>query len=118
MRSSVAAASRARRPSSSHSTTGVPANGTASAITNSSCRRGITLAPGMWLLLYSPASLTSIRANGDVPSSAFASASGAIVPAMDALRLDAARRVTAGERDRLLLDDLDLGAIGRLEKAH
>src|SRR5882762_3139923 len=26
------------------------------------------LAPGIWLLLYSPASLTSIRANGAVPS--------------------------------------------------
>src|SRR2546428_571319 len=68
MRSMVAAASPARRPSSSHTTTCVPLNGTACGTRNSSCRRAIRLAPGMWLLLYSPASLTSISAKGALPS--------------------------------------------------
>jgi hypothetical protein len=56
--------------------------GTACGSWNSSCRRAIRLAPGMWLLLYSPASLTSIRANGSLPASRLLSAAGAIVPAM------------------------------------
>ena len=45
----------------------------------------------MWLLLYSPASLTSIRANGAVPSSRLLSAAGAILAAMG-LYLRAMRR--------------------------
>ena len=49
------------------------------------------LEPGMWLLLYSPASLTSIRANGVLPSSRLLSDAGAIVAAM-ALYLRAIRR--------------------------
>ena len=36
----------------------------------------------MWLLLYSPASLTSIRANGSLPVSRLLSAAGAIVAAI------------------------------------
>ena len=92
MRSSVAAASPARRPSSSHTTTRVPLKGTACGIWSSSCRRAIRLAPGMWLLLYSPASLTSIRANGAVPSKRPLSASGAILPAIG-LYLRAMRRL-------------------------
>src|SRR5437667_11100397 len=82
MRSSVAAASPARRPSSSHTTTRVPLKGTACGIWSSSCRRAMRLEPGMWLLLYSPASLTSIRANGVLPSSRLLSDAGAIVVAM------------------------------------
>ena len=42
----------------------------------------VRLAPGMWLLLYSPASLTSIRANGSLPASRLLSAAGVIVVAM------------------------------------
>src|SRR5215475_10359701 len=67
MLSTVAAASRARRPSSSQSTTRTPLKGTACGMAYSSCRRAIRLAPGMWLLLYSPASRTSMSANGARP---------------------------------------------------
>ena len=47
MRSRVAAASPARRPSSSQRTTRAPVNGTACGITNSSWRRAMRLAPPM-----------------------------------------------------------------------
>ena len=62
MRSRVAAARRARRPSSSHTTIPVARHGTRPAMRNSSCRRGTRLAPGMCESLYSPASRTSMRA--------------------------------------------------------
>src|SRR5204862_4367747 len=90
MRSTVAAASRARRPSSSHRTMGVSGNGTACGMASSSCRRAIELAPAMWLLLYSPASRTSINANGALPSSSASSALGVIVTAMGPSRVDSA----------------------------
>src|SRR5687768_15510569 len=82
MRSALAAANRARRPSSSHRTTCVPLYGTAWGNEHSNCRRLIRLAPGIWLLLYSPASLTSIRANEELPSSRPLRASGVIVSAI------------------------------------
>jgi len=66
--------------------------GTAGGTRYSSCRRAIRLAPGMWLALYSPASLTSIRANGSLPSSRLLSDAGAIVAAMGAY-LRAMRRL-------------------------
>ena len=61
--SRVAAASLALRPSSSQTTIWELLNGTASAIWDSSIRRGMELESGMWELLYSPASRTSINAN-------------------------------------------------------
>ena len=81
-RSTEAAASCARRPSSSHSTTCVSVSGTAGLIESSSWRRAMRLAPGIWLLLYSPASLTSIRANGAAPSRRPFNACAAIFSAM------------------------------------
>src|SRR5262249_43907409 len=74
MRSTVSAARGALRPSSSQRTTGVLGCGTAWRIRNSSWRRAIGLAPGMWLLLYSPASRISISAKGARPSRRFLSA--------------------------------------------
>src|SRR4029450_9140469 len=76
MRSRVAAARLARRPSASHSTTRVFCTGTAVDIWNSKCRLRMRLESEMWVVLYSPGSRTSIRANGDCPASRLASAAG------------------------------------------
>src|SRR5713101_2221156 len=62
MRSRVAAASVARRPSSSQTTTRVPWYGTRRRIRNSNSRRGTRLVSGICVLLYSPGSRTSMQA--------------------------------------------------------
>src|SRR3989454_9825360 len=106
MRSTVATASPARRPSSSHATTWVPLNGTAGGTRNSSCRRAIRLAPGMWLLLYSPASLTSISAKGALPSRRPLSVWGAILSVIVLPPRDEA------PEHRAVLEAVALGVLG------
>ena len=77
----MAAASRARRPSFVATTTRAPLKGTACGSRNSVFAVGSARA-GMWLLLYSPASLTSIKANDVPPFRRASSAAGPIVSAM------------------------------------
>src|SRR5688572_20627655 len=82
MCSSVRAASAARRPLSSHSTTWTPRNGTSRPMRDSSWRRGTEADPGICARLYSPCSRTSISASAAPVSSRWASVAGAISRAM------------------------------------
>src|SRR4029453_7340746 len=83
--SRVAAAGGARRPSSPHTITGVPANGTRRVMRYSSWRRGTRLAPGMCASLYSPGSRTSMRAHVPCASSKDFRATAVIFSGMSGL---------------------------------
>src|SRR5262245_31331894 len=121
MRSRVRAASAARRPLSSQTTTCTPRNGTSRPMRSSSSRRGTELAPGMCARLYSPCSRTSISARAEPMSSRWARVAGAIsrgmgapstvvVLAEDVGRDGAGREVVAAplEADEVAPVDVDL----------
>src|SRR5882724_9472022 len=85
IRSRVAAARGARRPSSSQTITRVPADGTRRVIRYSSWRRGTRLAPGICASLYSPGSRTSMRAQVPCASSSDLRAAAVIFSGMSGL---------------------------------